>query len=87
MSKKYLYTVWGGDIERPYVYGNVKACWETIQKIYETPYTYKKEGNLALTYSRFNALLKKYGVVSVSSNMELYKDSINVDTVELNEVY
>jgi hypothetical protein len=86
MSKKYLYTVWGGTVERPYVYGNVKACWETIQKLYETPYTYKKGGNLALTYSRFNALLKKNGNISVSPNMDLY-DTIHVDTVELNEVF
>jgi hypothetical protein len=87
MSKKYLYVIHGGCFDRPLVYGNVKACWETIQKLYETPYTYKKEGNLALTYSRFNALLKKNGNISVSPNMDLYKDSINVDTVELNEVY
>ena len=87
MSKKYLYVIHGGCFDRPLVYGNVKACWETIQKLYETPYTYKKGGNLALTYSRFNALLKKHGNISVSPNMDLYKDSINVDTVELNEVY
>ena len=37
MSKKYLYVVYGGDFPRPYVYGNVKACWETVQKFMDTP--------------------------------------------------
>tara|TARA_R110001632_G_scaffold168596_1_gene287416 strand:- start:33 stop:299 length:267 start_codon:yes stop_codon:yes gene_type:complete len=88
MSKKYLYVVYGGGLPRPYVYGNVKACWETVQKFMDTPYHFRKDKPmLALTYSRFNAILKKENVMLVYPSTHGGNDSISVDTVELNEVY
>tara|TARA_B110000285_G_scaffold40559_1_gene44436 strand:+ start:199 stop:465 length:267 start_codon:yes stop_codon:yes gene_type:complete len=88
MTKKYLYVVYGGGLPRPYVYGNVKACWETVQKFMDTPYHFR-EGKpmLALTYSRFNSILKKENVMLVYPSTYGGNDSISVDTVELNEVF
>ena len=88
MSKKYLYVVYGGDFPRPYVYGNVKACWETVQKFMDTPYHFRVDKPmLALTYSRFNAILKKENAMLVYASAQASNNTISVDTVELNEVY
>ena len=42
---------------------------------------------LALTYSRFNSILKKENVMLVYPSTYGGNDSISVDTVELNEVF
>ena len=88
MSKKYLYVIHGGCFDRPLVYGNVKACWETMQKVMDTPYHFRVDKPmLALTYSRFNAMLKKENAMLVYASAQAGTDCISVDTVELNEVY
>jgi len=85
---KIVNVLYGSFIDYPKVFGNVKATYESVSKYLntETPYLDRNGVPYPATYSRFNAMYKKQGFITVYTDSSLnHQECLQVQATTMNE--